>query len=256
MSYYERQISFENHGQKLYGFLHLPEGAGPHPAVAMLHGFGGNHIEPHALFTKAARTAAGAGVGVIRFDFRGSGNSEGRFRDVTLESEMDDAQVALQFLAEQPEVDSDRLGLVGLSLGGLIAACTASANSVVRALVLWAPVAHLGELFEAKTTPERTQEVITQGYTDLGGLEVSSVLVQQALSIDPTASIASYRHRALIVHGTEDAVVPVSHSVRYQQALVGRTELELIEGADHTFSSVRWEQQLIERTVSWLRKHL
>ncbi|MDP9351509.1 MAG: alpha/beta fold hydrolase [Chloroflexota bacterium] len=256
MSYSERSICFENQGQKLYGFLHLPDGVGPHPAVALLHGFGGNHIESHALFPKASRALASAGIGVLRFDFRGSGNSEGLFRDVTLETEMEDAEAGLRFLAEQPEVDTARLGLIGLSLGGLIAASVAARNPAIRALVLWAPVAHLGELFQAGTTPERTQEIVAHGYTDYGGLEVSVALVQQALTTDPITAVTAYDGPALLVHGTGDTVVPASHSTRYQSAMSDRAELELIEGADHVFSSVRWEHQLIERTVSWLRSRL
>jgi dipeptidyl aminopeptidase/acylaminoacyl peptidase len=256
LGYTERQIAFGNEGQRLYGFLHVPDGAGPHPAVALLHGFGGNHIEPHALFPKAARALAGAGVAALRFDFRGSGDSEGEFRDASIESEVSDTEAGLRWLAEQPEVDGTRLGLVGLSLGGMIAACAAGRNPAVRALVLWAPVAHLGELFEAGATAERTREIATQGVTDLGGLEVGAALVGQAMEIDPVAGLAGYAEPALIAHGTADAVVPTEHGRRYKAALGERAELELFEGADHVFSSVAWERRLIGLTVGWLREHL
>lgn len=256
MKYDERQIQFENRGEKLYGFLHLPMRPGPHPAVALLHGFGGNHIEPHALFAKAARAFAAAGVATLRFDFRGSGDSEGEFQAATLDGETEDAHRALDFLTSQPEIDAQRICLGGLSLGGLIAACTASGDSRVRALFLWAPVAHLGELFEAGTTAERRSEISTHGFTDYGGLRVGAGLVQDALLTDPVASLAGFSGRVFIVHGSADETVPIEHAHRYKASLGDRAELAILNGADHVFSSLAWERELIERTTRFLIANL
>ena len=73
----EELIHFTNEDLRLYGMLHRPEGAGPHPAVMILHGFTGQRIEPHRLFVKLARQLVAAGIAALRFDFRGSGESEG-----------------------------------------------------------------------------------------------------------------------------------------------------------------------------------
>lgn len=257
MGYTERQIAFENEGQKLYGFVHAPEGAGPHPGIALLHGFGGNHIEPHALFPKAARAFAEGGVAVLRFDFRGSGDSEGRFHDASIEGEVSDAQAGLRFLAAQPEVDPAWLGVAGLSLGGMIAALTAGRTPEVRAVALWAAVAHLGELFQAGGDAERMDELAAQGYIDFGGLAVGPALVMQAMTTDPVAALASGSGApVLVLHGTGDETVPVEHARRYAAALGERAELETLEGADHVFSSVPWERRVIERTRDWLRATL
>lgn len=256
MAYTERQISFENEGQTLYGFLHVPEGAGPHPAVALLHGFGGNHMEPRAIFTRTARRLASSGITALRFDFRGSGDSEGAFRDASIESEVSDARTGLRFLGEQPEVDAERLGLVGLSLGGMIAARTAGEGRHVRALVLWSPVAHLGELFATEATEERARELLSEGYVDFGGLEVGMDLVRQATETDPVAALDGYADPVLVIHGTADELVPAEHGQRYKAALGDRADLELVEGADHVYSAVPWERQVMERTTAWLTEHL
>lgn len=256
VAYTERQISFENAGQTLYGFLHAPEGAGPHPAVALLHGFGGNHMEPRAIFTRTARRLASSGIAALRFDFRGSGDSEGEFRDASIESEVSDARAGLRFLAEQSEVDADRLGLVGLSLGGMIAACTAGDSPEVRALVLWSPVAHLGELFATEATEERARELLGEGYVDFGGLEVGMDLVEQAVGTDPVAALGGFAGRVLVIHGTGDELVPAEHGQRYKAALGDRADLELVEGADHVYSALPWERHVMERTTAWLREHL
>ena len=256
MLYTERQICFTQGGQKLYGFLHAPTGAGPHPGIAMLHGFGSNHIEAHALFPKAARSLASEGFAVLRFDFRGSGDSEGEFSEASIQTEIDDAHAALDFLVAQPEVDGSRLGLIGMSLGGLVAACTAAARPHVRALALWAPVAHLGELFAASSSPEQIHQMETQRYVDARGLALGRDLIQQAMTVDPVTVLASWTQPVLIIHGTEDATVPVAHAHRYKAALEERAELKLIEGADHVFSGLPWERSVIQSSLNWFRRHL
>ncbi len=256
MRYNERQIQFENGGEKIYGFLHLPTRPGPHPAVALLHGFGGNHIEPHALFPKAARAFAFAGVATLRFDFRGSGDSEGDFQDVTLNSEIQDAHCSLDYLASQPEIDAGRIGIGGLSLGGLIAACAAGSSARARTLFLWAAVAHLGELFQAGTAPERARELSINGFTDYGGLQVGAGLVGDALQTDPVAALSGFAGPVLVAHGSADETVPVEHAHRYSAALGDRAELSIVSGADHVFSSLVWERELIDCTTRFLIAHL
>lgn len=256
MSYTERQISFENEGQKLYGFLHLPGDPGPHPAVALLHGFGGNHIEPHALFPKAARALASAGIAALRFDFRGSGDSEGLFQDASIQTEIDDAHAGIEFLRVQPQVDATRLALLGLSLGGLVAACAAASRPDIRALVLWSAVAHLGELFMASSSPNRLEHLEQHGYTDAGGLALGRDFVQQAMTVDPVTSLASWGGPVLIAHGTADATVPLDHAYRYKTAAGDRAELMLLDGADHVFSGLPWEEAVIGGSLRWLARRL
>ena len=111
----EKPVVFENEGQQIVGMLHAPDGAeGLSPAVVMFHGFTGTKVEPHRLFVKTARRLAEEGFYVLRFDFRGSGDSEGEFREMTLEGEISDAKASLDFILSQPGVDRGRIGVIGL----------------------------------------------------------------------------------------------------------------------------------------------
>jgi pimeloyl-ACP methyl ester carboxylesterase len=67
----------------------------------------------------------------------------------------------------------------------------------------------------------------------------------------------------LVIHGSDDATVPVSSGVRLAEAAGAETELLLMEGADHTFGIRHpWQgtnpvfDQVLERTVGWLAKGL
>ena len=114
----QRAHGFANEGQQIAGTLHLPNGVGPHPGVLLCHGFTGMRLEAHFLFVKMSRALERAGFASLRFDFRGSGESEGEFREMTVETEVSDALKAVDVFCEVPEVDGGRIGVIGLSLGG------------------------------------------------------------------------------------------------------------------------------------------
>ncbi len=252
----DRLISFQNEEKTLYGMLHLPEGQGPHPAVALLHGFTGHRSESHFIFTKQARHLAGHGVAALRFDFRGSGESEGDFSEMTVEGEISDAAAALDFLSAQPEIDAARLGLLGLSLGGCVAACLSGRDPRVKVLVLWSAPANLRRLLE-KGAAEASQPIsnIGGGY-DIGGLLIGPGLIGDLLSLQPLEEVAGFSGPALVVHGTHDESVALENAHLYMDALSGEKRLLIVEGADHTFSSVRWEQEVIAASTNWFVEHL
>jgi uncharacterized protein len=119
----ERAIHFDVHGQRVWGVLHLPiQAAEPVPAVLILHGFTGQRGEGHRLFVLFSRLLAQHGIASMRIDFRGSGESEGAFDEMTPTREVEDVVAAYAFLRDRPEVDGSRLGLMGLSMGGMVAA--------------------------------------------------------------------------------------------------------------------------------------
>src|SRR5512135_3017139 len=110
----EVQVEFASGGEAVFGVLHVPE-AVPSPGVVMCHGFTGNKSEAHRLFVGAARSFCARGLAVLRFDFRGSGDSGGEFREMTVSREVEDAGAALDFLSGRREVTGRGLGVLGLS---------------------------------------------------------------------------------------------------------------------------------------------
>ena len=257
----ERQIHFDNEGQRLYGMLHSPEEPGPYPGVILLHGFTGNSKEAHFMFVKTARDFARNGLVALRFDFRGSGDSEGRFVDMTAAGEISDAVGALDFFAAQPEVDKGRMGLLGLSLGGCVAACTAGSDARVKSLVLWSAAAFSTAWREIGgirvrdpiqwLLPEQEAALRQQGWFDIGGLRLGADFVDRIQEVEPLASVAKYEGPVLVVHGTEDDTVPVADAHAYHAAASGEKRLLLVDGADHTYSGLPWEAQVIQASRRW-----
>lgn len=252
----EHFVQFRVEGQAVYGMMHLPEGKEKFPAVALCHGFTGNRIEAHRLFVKMARMLAANGIAALRFDFRGSGESEGDFEQVTVSGEITDALAALEFLRKQPEIDANRIGLLGLSLGGCVATCTAARDGKVKALVLWAAVSDLKGPFVERMAPEVRELLDKQGWLDFEGWKVSKAFYEDAAKIDPLREALRYDGAVLIVHGANDPVVPVDHAHRYHAAFQCTKKLHIIPDADHTFARLNWEEEAMKVTLDWFKTHL
>ena len=141
-----RSLTFPCGDLSLEGVLHLPvRQAGlpestPAAAAVVCHPhpqYGGD-MENNVVMA-ACQSLVSRGFAALRFNFRGVGASQGAFDQG--QGERNDVRAALRYLASLPEVDGERLGLIGYSFGALVAAEVA--DSDLRALALVSPpVAH------------------------------------------------------------------------------------------------------------------
>ena len=256
----EKPVVFYNQEQQINGILHSPAGCDVlSPAVVFFHGFTGTKVEPHRIFVKTARELAAIGFYVLRFDFRGSGDSEGDFSEMTIGGEISDAIKSIDVLTAMPGVNPDRIGILGLSMGGCVAACVSGQDARVKSTVMWAPLSddppdRKNEILErSKNTP--TPEEIALANPNI----VGKAFYEELPHISPSVTLQEFTGALLVIHGSGDDVVPVSHGKRYYELMRGRdtlTELEIIDKADHTFNAVGWEQAVISKSVAWFEKTL
>jgi dipeptidyl aminopeptidase/acylaminoacyl peptidase len=256
----ETPVVFENKGQQIIGMLHLPEGRGRFPTALLLHGFTGTKVEAHRLFVKLSRALAGHGIASLRFDYRGSGDSAGEFEDMTIRSEVADTQEAIKFLAHHKQINSRRLALIGLSMGGVVASYVVARETArFKSLVLWAPVAEGAGILDDLSTPDAVTSLAETGTTDHDGHLVGVAFVRQFADMKPLREVAKSNCPVLIIHGSEDETVPVHHADLYERALRSPDRVVkkvIIPGADHTFNRHVWEQRVITETVDWLGETL
>jgi pimeloyl-ACP methyl ester carboxylesterase len=150
--YASEEVRFAGAGRdvQLAGSLFMPKGAGPWPAVVLVHGSGplnrDEDIFGHKVLLVLADHLARQGIAVLRYDKRGIGASTGAYKTATTLDFADDAQAALAFLRTRPEVDTRRIGMVGHSEGGLIAPIVAARDPGLGFVVLMAGPGVRGEL--------------------------------------------------------------------------------------------------------------
>jgi dienelactone hydrolase len=233
----------------LRGMLHCPAGDGRVPAVVLLHGFTGQHVEDHRLFVQFARRLAGAGLAALRVDFYGSGDSDGDFEECTVHTELADAVAALDWLTQQPGMDPDRIAILGLSLGGGVAALLAGQDSRVKAAVFWNAVALPGLHFIDIPTEDPFAGVV-------GGLRLGPDFLPTFRALDIVGRLRRYAGPGLVIRGTADELVTQTEAETLCAALAEHGTLRLIDGADHTFRRPDWRQALFDVTTRWLTDHL
>lgn len=236
-------IEFQSGPNTLRGMLHVPgESKRPFPAVLLCHGFTGCRVESHFLFVKISRALERLGIASLRFDFAGSGESDGEFEDVTLSGETADASAALDFLRAHPATDPGRIGLLGLSFGGAVAALLAARRPAeARSLALLSAVADPGRLVSFIRTGKYETQLAQWGHLDMHGHKVGRRFLQDVEGQYPARDIARWPGRLLIIHGSGDSTVPRSEALTYQdcrEQAGAPARLEMIPKADHTYTTL------------------
>lgn len=123
----------------LSGTLTLPKGKGPFPTVVLISGSGATQrdaeILGHKIFLVLADALTRADIAVLRYDDRGVGLSEGSHHLATSLDLASDAASAVLALYGHSRVDTNRLGLIGHSEGGMIAPIVASEHPEVDYII-------------------------------------------------------------------------------------------------------------------------
>lgn len=251
------ELHFASGGARLNGLLYLASGKGPHPTVALLHGYPGN--ERNLDLAQAVRRA---GMNVLFFHYRGAWGSGG---DFSFDNAQADVAAALRFLrdsatAARYRVDRRRLALVGHSMGGWLALRGAAADPAVAcaaALEFW-DVGRDGAAMRRDTASRREFLAYTTDITAPGGpLRTASgpaVLVQSVLSraeewaLVRTAPALRTRPVLLLDNTANTAHAPLADALRRSGNARVATH---VWPTDHSFSDRR--VGLARTVIDWLR---
>ncbi|MCX8082150.1 MAG: alpha/beta hydrolase [bacterium] len=257
----EKAINFKSGRYKLFGVLHIPDkGEKPYPVVIMFHGFTGHKAETHFLFTKIARYLTSKNIAALRFDFMGSGDSEGKFENMTLFTEIQDGKNAIKYIMNDKTFDERRIGIIGLSMGAITASYVAT-DYKTRALVLWSPLAYPELINKRILTRALVKKLKTQGkiYPPGMGHYLGKGFFESIKHIKPLEMTELYSGNALIIHTKDDSTVPIDHAFSYFEKLHNRAIMPrfvIIAEGGHTFTTEYSEKTVIEKTSDFLQETL
>lgn len=192
----------------------------------------------------ADRLASDTGWAVLTFNFRGTGASEG---DFSLGGWLADLQAATAHLCDSPGVDA--VWLCGFSAGGALALCAAAEDPRVRGVAAFSAQADFGDrALDARrfVAQARTVGVIRDPSfpPDLGAW------ARELREIRPLAAMGKIPPRpVLLVHGSNDEVVPLLDARALADAAEGEVELRVLVGAGHR---LRYDPRAIALLLGWL----
>ena len=255
-----RPVTFINNEEQIIGILHMPDSLKKGeraPAIVMFHGFTGHKSEAHRFFIHVARALCNAGYIVLRFDFRGSGDSDGEFEDMTLPGEVSDAARAVDFISDLDAVNPEKIGVIGLSMGGRVAAILASKDKRIKFVVLYsAALTPLKEKFLKDLGKEKLEKLARGEAVHIGnGWYLKKAFFETIDSPVPLEVLDKIEVPVLIIHGDSDNVVPLDGAKKGYEILKNlnsKNELYIIKGGDHVFTKKEHTQEVVEKTLDWL----
>jgi len=142
--YYSEEVTFKNLKDNitLAGTLTLPSKDGKFPVVVLITGSGPQNRDEelmgHKPFLILSDYLTRNGIGVLRYDDRGTNASTGNFGIATTFDFATDVESAVSFLKTRKEIDQKNIGLIGHSEGGIIAPIVAVQDKDIRFIVLMA----------------------------------------------------------------------------------------------------------------------
>ena len=142
--YRSEDITFENKavGITLAGTLTMPETGSNFTAVILISGSGAQNrneeIMGHKPFLVIADYLTRNGIAVLRYDDRGTAQSTGDFHSATTADFASDAESAVAYLKSRKEINSQKIGIIGHSEGGIIAPMVAAQSKDVCFIVMLA----------------------------------------------------------------------------------------------------------------------
>ena len=250
-AYETRDLDVTSQGQTLPGRLYVPAADAAVPLVICSHGLcsAPDDVAP------VAQALARLGLAAYCPSFRGGGpGSVGDMTRMSVMTEVADLEAVLTAARTATGgwevVDPGRIVLLGQSQGGEVSAVTAARHpEQVAGLVLWYPAFSITDTLHSLYT---SLDAVPQDYSFLG-CALGRVYAQDMWDYDVYTEIAGYTAPVLIVHGSDDLVVPYRYSERARTTYPD-AELVRIDGAGHGFDEGPQEQQALAATVSYLQR--
>jgi exosortase A-associated hydrolase 2 len=198
----------------LFAVLHQPAAPAQGEAWVFCHPLLEEKLWTHRVFVAFARRLAGQGHAVLRFDFMGSGDSDGEFSEASVETGVADLRAAVD--ETRRRTGAARVNLLGLRFGATIAALLAEQASDIGRLILWAPVVdgerHMQELLRINVATQTAVykevrhdrvalvEMMKRGETvNVDGYEMGIDLYAQASAVKLAADAKRHAGPCLVV---------------------------------------------------------
>ncbi len=244
----ETPVVLTSEGHQLVGMWHQ----GGHATLCILcHGFTSNKHEDRRLFVETGRTFCSEGFDAFRFDFFGSGDSDGTFSESRVSHNIANLRDVLTWARQQPY---DHIAVLGLSMGAATAILTLT-DETADALITWSAVPDMRRLFESVVGNLDTISDEIQVY-NYEGWQIERGFLDDALQYDVAAAFKTLALSKFLVQGTEDDVVFVEGFNRFRRLAVPPADFMEIPDAGHTYVKPAHRRQVIRQTVIWMKRHL
>ncbi len=241
----ESPITFKNQlGNQLVGMLHTPKEI--KGGIIICHGFKDNKIGRYRLFVDLSRELCNQGFIVLRFDFSGSGDSEG---EDSIMQYRDDLAKAIELISKY----TSKIGLFGHSLGALITISKAK-DKRVKALINLAPP--LSKKLSTNSLNNFIRIYNKKTFIPWHGLKVKLKFFIERQSLKLEELKKEIKIPYLILHGEKDTIVSLDDAKTFIKDINAVRTLRVVKGGDHFFKDIGAREKVINSTIGWFNEYL
>lgn len=251
-------MQIPSHGALMNALVYVAAGAGPHPAVILLHGFPGNERN-----LDLAQDMRRAGWDVLYFNYRGSWGTPGNF---SFEHSIEDVASALAYLRE-PEharalrLDPSRIVLIGHSMGGFMTVQGAAADPAIKAFAMISAADLSGAMSQlrnqygnASAMQKMSAGLADEGMAPLAGCtsdSLTSELVDHLANWSFQSKVDALHDRRALIITSDDGLAGQNDAFAAALRKAGHSHVESVHLAtDHSYSDRRIE--LSRAVLRWL----
>lgn len=230
----------------LRGLFSYPED-GFKNIVVMFHGFTGHKNENGYLFKQLTETLVNNHFATLRYDFMGSGESDGKFSDYTFFTEITDG---IHIVKEAYALNHEKpIVLLGFSMGGAVASkVSLEVENLIEKLVLLSPAGNMPKIIDMKFA---THPIDAFGNIDMGGYYMNIAIQKAFEGYDMYQGIENFKKPVLIMQGGADTSVNPEYSKKYHE-LYPNSEYILVEGSEHCYTKVEYRKLVNQKVTEFL----
>ncbi len=251
LAFEDVEFASRGDGVRLRGWL-LP-GSECKPAIIFVHGMGSERTGNQA--TGLAARLVSIGHSVLMFDLRGHGASSG---DKVSGGyfEQSDVLGAFDFLVRRG-VPSERIGVLGASMGAATSLMAAAREPRIRAIVVDSPYARASDLI-AREAARKTILPAWAARLFMPGAKLAARLLfgMDIGSVSPEKAVSRLGYPILVIHGTDDTRIPLEQGLRVYRAAHPRSRLWVAHGVDHVDAFKTYPDEYARRVADYFEERL
>ena len=236
------RVAIPYEGGKLYGILRKPAGVTKPPVMVMAVGLDSTKEETEAY--EAPFLARG--IAILVFD--GPGQGEAQY-DLAIRGDYEaPVKAVIDFIGTRADLDSNRVGMWGVSLGGYYAPRAAAFDKRIKACIALGGPFNMGAAWDG--LPDLTREafrVRSHAKTQEDGKKNAMTLSLEGVAGNITCPM-------FIVNGRRDRIIPPADAERLAREVKGPVELMMIDDGNHIANNrgYRWRSQ----SADWMKEKL
>ena len=257
MKYLYKSIRAKNN-DIIRGVLNTPDNFcenKKYTAIIFFHGLMDDRNGINYMSIQHAKYLTAAGYLVYRFDFRGCGESEGSFFDLTFTRQIEDGQSIYEFVENEEFVDRDKIFIRAHSMGGTVAIKLAQLKNP-KGLILYAPGSNYSlensNLIKSLDKLSKSQGL---GEKDLGGIKLSAKIVDDSRKYNFLTMAEDYKGKVIMIRGEKDPVIEKESMTLLEKKFSDCKYIE-IENIGHNFTSYEKRLEMFELTNDFIRENI